>query len=560
MLNNMTIATRLVLIVAASVVGMIAIMFVSLLMIRSELMHDRQTSTRNIVDSAASVVQGYIEKDKSGEMSASRAQVFAKNSLRPIRFAEDDYIFIVDMDGTFVMHPTEPALERTDGKQQVDKTGRSFVADILQAAKKDGHGFITYWRPKPGTDEPVEKLAYIVVIPEWGWVLCASVYMDSVYNTFWLDAAILGGIVVVILLVVVGLSVVIRSSIAKPLNGLSQNMDRLSHGDSSITIEYTDSKSEIGAFARSLEVFRENAIERARMQERERQDELARGERAVRIESLCSTFDTSIHRLLATVSTSVQDLNQASQTLSSGAQETSAQSAAVATASEEASTNVQTVAAATEELYASVNEISRQVQNSSAIAAQAVQQAEATNRSMAGLTQAVGRIGEVVSLINDVANQTNLLALNATIEAARAGEAGKGFAVVANEVKSLANQTSRATDEIGQQISAVQQETSGAVDAIHAIVGTIEQISHIAAGIAAAVEEQGAATQEISRNVQEAAHGTDEVSRNIQGVSLAATHVGSAAGQVHGAAQELNREAVGLRQTVEEFLNGIRSA
>ncbi|WP_380221374.1 methyl-accepting chemotaxis protein [Insolitispirillum peregrinum] len=556
----MTIATRLVLIVAASVVGMIAIMLVSLLMIRSELMHDRQTSTRNIVDSAASVVQGYIEKDKSGEMSASRAQVFAKNSLRPIRFAEDDYIFIVDMDGTFVMHPTEPALERTDGKLQLDKTGRSFVAEILQAAKKDGHGFVTYWRPKPGTDEPVEKLAYIVVIPEWNWVLCASVYMDSVYNTFWLDAAILGGIVVVILLVVVGLSVVIRSSIAKPLSGLSQNMDRLSHGDTSITIEHTDSKSEIGAFARSLEVFRENAIERARMQERERQDELARGERAVRIESLCSTFDTSIHRLLATVSTSVQDLNQASQTLSSGAQETSAQSAAVATASEEASTNVQTVAAATEELYASVSEISRQVQNSSTIAAQAVQQAEATNRSMAGLTQAVGRIGEVVSLINDVANQTNLLALNATIEAARAGEAGKGFAVVANEVKSLANQTSRATDEIGQQISAVQQETSGAVDAIHAIVGTIEQISHIAAGIAAAVEEQGAATQEISRNVQEAAHGTDEVSRNIQGVSLAATHVGSAAGQVHGAAQELNREAVGLRQTVEEFLNGIRSA
>ncbi|MFC7453945.1 methyl-accepting chemotaxis protein [Insolitispirillum peregrinum] len=560
MLKSMTIATRLSLIVGAAIVGMMAVMLVSLMVLRSELLSDRKINTHNIIDTASSLLRSYDEKVKRGEITDQAAREAVLANLRAMRFGDDDYLYVLNSKGIFLMHPVKPELEGTDGSQIRDKEGKLFFAEMVEQARSKGEGFVDYWWPKPGSDEPVQKLSYVRAVPQWDWVVGTGIYIDDVDRIFWQDVLWLGGMVVVLLLVVAGVSALIQRSITVPLAVLTGNMERLSQGDTAITIEDTDGKSEIGAFARALEVFRANAIERVRMQEREHQEEQARVARTGKIESLCSSFASTMQRVLGTVATSVTQLNQASKNLSTGAQETSVQSAAVAAASEQASANVQTVAAATEELYASVNEISRQVQQSSAIAAQAVQQADNTDRSMEGLSVAVGRIGEVVNLINDVANQTNLLALNATIEAARAGEAGKGFAVVANEVKSLANQTSRATEEIAQQIGAVQQETRGAVEAIRAIAGTIEDISHIAAGIAAAVEEQGAATQEIARNVQEAAHGTDEVNRNIQGVSVAAGHVDEAAVQVHDAALHLNREAEDLRQTVEDFLGGIRAA
>jgi methyl-accepting chemotaxis protein len=254
------------------------------------------------------------------------------------------------------------------------------------------------------------------------------------------------------------------------------------------------------------------------------------------------------------VASAASEMEASAQSMTATAEETNRQSTAVAAASEQAATNVQTVASAAEELSASIREIQQQMTTSARIAQQAVEQVDKTDVTVTGLVQAADKIGEVVNLISDIASQTNLLALNATIEAARAGEAGKGFAVVASEVKNLANQTAKATEEIGQQIAAMQTATGESVQAIRGIGETIKQISEVTTTVASAVEEQGAATQEISRNVQQAAAGTQEVSSNITGVSQAATQTGTAAGQVLNAARELAQQGQQLNTEIDGFL------
>ena len=275
---------------------------------------------------------------------------------------------------------------------------------------------------------------------------------------------------------------------------------------------------------------------------------------------IADNFESNVLGVVNTVSSAATEMQSSAQALASTAEETTRQSSAVAAASEEAATNVQTVAVASEELASSIAEISRQVAQSSRIAAHAVAEAEKTNANVQGLADAAQKIGEVVSLINDIASQTNLLALNATIEAARAGDAGKGFAVVASEVKSLANTTARATEEIGDEIAGVQSATQSAVAAIKTFGERINELAAISTTIASAVEQQGAATKEISANVAQAASGTQEVNSNITGVNAAASETGQAAGQVLTAAGELAKQSNLLRTEVEKFLKEVRAA
>ncbi len=269
-------------------------------------------------------------------------------------------------------------------------------------------------------------------------------------------------------------------------------------------------------------------------------------------------FERDIQGVVSQVAAAATQMEASARTMAANAEETSMQSTTVAAAAEEATVNIQTVAAAAEELSSSIAEIGRQVSHSAAIASSAMDEATRTNDMVQSLAEAAGRIGQVVKLINDIASQTNLLALNATIEAARAGDAGKGFAVVANEVKSLANQTAKATDEIATQIAAVQNATRDAVGAIGGIASTIGQINDISGGIAAAVEEQGAATQEIARNVQQAAMGTQEVTGTIARVSAAAFETGNAARDVLGSAESLTRNSAILNEQVDKFVREIR--
>ncbi|HEX2116061.1 MAG TPA: HAMP domain-containing methyl-accepting chemotaxis protein [Alphaproteobacteria bacterium] len=348
--------------------------------------------------------------------------------------------------------------------------------------------------------------------------------------------------------------------IARPIVGMTQAMTALADGNKQIDVVGADRKDEIGAMAKAVLVFKENMVRSDALAAEQARERAAREERARRVESSAQRFDQSVSGVIRSVSAATTQLQGSAQTMSAAAEEASRQATAVASASDEASTNVQTVASAAEELSSSIDEIGRQVSQSARIAQAAVNDAEKTNHTVQGLADAAQRIGDVVKLINDIAAQTNLLALNATIEAARAGEAGKGFAVVAAEVKNLANQTAKATEEIGAQIAGIQASTKESVAAIQGIGSTIREINEIATSIASAVEEQGAATREIARNVQQAAAGTSEVSSNIAGVTKASSTTGQTAGEVLSAAQEMAKQAESLRGEVERFLAEVKAA
>ncbi|MDE2376930.1 methyl-accepting chemotaxis protein [Bradyrhizobium sp.] len=349
-------------------------------------------------------------------------------------------------------------------------------------------------------------------------------------------------------------------SIVPPILGMVSAMGRLAGGDHSVEIPAPDRHDEIGLMARAVIVFKENMIKAKELAAREAEALSQRMARATRVNELTQEFDSSITSVLRSVASASTELQATASQMSATAEETSTQATAVSAATEEASANVQTVAAASEQLASSVTEISRQVAQSAGIAQRAVEEAERTNVTVQGLLRDAGAISEVVKLINEIASQTNLLALNATIEAARAGEAGRGFAVVAAEVKNLAEQTARATDQIGAQVASIQASSGEVVTAIKGIGATIGQMNEIASGIAGAVEEQGSATQEIARNVQQAALGTTEISSNVSGVRQAASDTGAAAHQVFQASNELSQQSEMLRKEVELFLGNIKAA
>ncbi len=561
MLNRFSIGTRIQVIVLASLFGILVVAMASLIDLRTTMLEDRQTQIKQLVDSAASIVAVYHERAAKGEISDDDARRAALDTLRSVRYAGDNYLWVNSLDGVLLMHPFR---SREIGTSMLDLTDPNgvHIYERFVAAARDGGGFVHYAGRRPGAEGyNAPKIAYVKPFSPWGWGIGTGIYIDDVDTAFRHDALALGGIGAIVMMVVIGVTIVIARSVIGPLARLTRNMLSLARGDSTIDVGDAERRDEVGALAGAMITFRQNFREMETLRaEQEQAKRRSEDERCAMTRQLADTLDGKVARLVEAMAHKCHELRETAEIMTGIAAETSHQASTVAAASREASANVQTVATAATELSTSIDEIGRQMARSTVISTKAVAEAMVVNQSFAGLTDAAQKIGKVVDLITAIACQTNLLALNATIEAARAGEAGKGFAVVASEVKSLASQTANATDEIASQVTGIQTVAEETAAAIQSITRTIGQLNEIATIIAAAVEQQGAATGEISRNVEQAAVGTQKVSSTIAAVDSTAHRSGDAAHTVLTAATDLAQQAQRLRHDVQQFLTELRQA
>ena len=521
----------------------------------------RALKTRDLVTAAHGVLAHFESEERAGRMSRQGAQSAAAAALKAMRYAGQEYFFVIDMTPRMVMHPTRPELDGSDLAGRTDPTGKPLFRDMVATVRAAGEGFVPYQWPKPGAEQPADKISYVKGFAPWGWVIGSGVYADDTAaqmrpTMLALLAGLLGtgGLVG-------GVAFLIGRGISRPALALAEVMGALAAGDLSKDVPATRRGDEIGRMMDATRVFKDGLV-RARALEAETASAKAAAEAGRReaLRGMADGFDRAVGGIVGSVTSAATELQATAEAMAGMAADTAARSTAVAAAAEQTSANVGTVAAAAEELGASVGEIGRQVDGSAALARLADEEAVRTAAFVRQLAEATDRIGAVADLIAGIAGQTNLLALNATIEAARAGEAGRGFAVVAAEVKALAGQTERATAEIGGEIARIQDATAQAVIAIEGIGTRVHELNGVSASIAAAVEQQGAATREIVRNVAQAAAGTGEVTGNISGVAHAAENTGTAAGRVLGSASDLTRQSERLRAEVARFLETVRAA
>ncbi|MGA1856188.1 cache domain-containing protein [Azospirillum sp. 11R-A] len=526
---------------------------------RETMVEGYRNSIQAVVQTSLSIMKSYDARAAKGEFSREEAQTLAKGALRALRFFGNEYMFGYEFDGTNVFHGVRPDLEGTRKLADFkDSNGVLVIRGLIDSARS-GDGTLIYNFPKAGGTEPMPKLAYAAIYEPWGWMIGTGVYIDDVDAAF--RATLIKTLVVTLaaalLLGLFGFRLVSR--IGKGLDGIAHATDRIAKGDLAAQVAGADRADEVGALARSVETLRLSAIEAEDLRRRHAalEREAEEGRRAT-MRRLADEFESTVGALVHSVAESAGQLTHTSGEMSCGAEQTTRLMDGAARAAGTTSGNVQAVAGATEELAASIREIAQQIAESTTGSARAVEDVRRTYALIEQLDGVARRTVEVVDLIRSIAEQTNLLALNATIEAARAGEAGKGFAVVASEVKNLANQTAKATDDVQAQIAAMTDATSSVVEAMRGVGGAIETVNNVASSISAAIEEQGAATRDISQNVNEAAQGVSSVSDSLNLVCSHATATGQASAEVAAAARTVGERADRMLGEVSAFVARIR--
>jgi methyl-accepting chemotaxis protein len=552
-IGNLSLGKKMAFLLLISGIAMMTIAAIDASALHQRMLDDRIDKLRGVVSATVSIAASLETKVAAGEMTRPQAMERFHQDVRAIRFDGGvGYVSVADRTSkNVVMHGVNPKLE---GKPTISMA-------IIDSVASADEGVSSYMFPKPGQTEPLRKTTAIAKFAPWDVAIYAGAYTDDLDAAFVASLWKTGSITGVILLLTSLTAWLINRDLVKSFGSLRAAMERLATGDLATEIPGAGRRDEIGGTAATVLVFKARMIETERLRtEQESVKRQVEETQKAALKRLADGFESRIGGLVGTLSSRSAALEATARSLTGTADEGSQRASSVAAAAELASGGLQTVASASEELTASIAEIGRQVAQSSKITERAVDDARRTDTIVHALADGAQKIGTVVGLISDIAGQTNLLALNATIEAARAGEAGKGFAVVASEVKSLANQTGKATEEIGAQITQIQAATKEAVEAIGHIAATIGEVSTIATAIAAAVEQQGAATSEIARTVQQTAQAAMEVTSSIGGVTRAASETGSAAGLVLASASDLSKQAELLAGEAKTFVAGVRAA
>ncbi|WP_345772323.1 methyl-accepting chemotaxis protein [Azospirillum baldaniorum] len=545
----------------AASVACLAIAGAGLYLNQQRMHQDRVASLKALVDVGHSIAEKLEADAVAGKLTREEAQTRFKEMLLALKFQNGGYLFAYTYDNHGFAHPNAKVMGK-DASGLKDAKGVPILPNMVAIAKQGEGTYLYPWFVNnSGSSETEEKLSYVKGFEPWQIFVSTGVTINDLQAAFLSQMLTLLEVAAALALPAIVLIALVGQNVSTTITRLGRKMHALAGGDLSVAFPESERRDEIGAMGKAIQIFKENAEAKVRLEAE--QAELARRAEEDKRRSmltLAANFEGNVRGIVDTVAMATTEMHSSATSLSAAAEHSVQRITAVSAASEQASSNVQTVAAATEELSASIAEIGRQVAASTQVASQAVQEAERTSETIKGLVAAAHQIGQVVELINSIAGQTNLLALNATIEAARAGEAGKGFAVVASEVKALATQTARATEEIQGKVVEIQAATGGAQTAIEAIGKTIGQMNEIATTIASAIEEQNAATHNIAGNVIQAAKGTEEVSTNIVGVNQAATATGAAASQMLGASEGLARETERLRHEVTSFIASVRAA
>jgi len=562
LLHRLRIRSKFAILLGLSVLTVLLLFGASAEVIRSRMREDRVDKLRAAVEIARSAAETLEKQVVAGSLTREEAIERFRQQVRPFRFdGGTGYVLAYGMDGFTFLSPATPASE---GK--ISTTRDHFgnvVPTVLRNAALQGTegGTGSYWYPKPGQKEAIEKLIFARQFTPWNMIFASGAYVDDLDAEY--DALLLHfGLIAAGLLALTGLGAwMVSRDIAGSLHRLAKGMAQVSGGALDHGVPETDRADEVGEMARALAVLRENALAKRRMEaENARREEEVAAEKRASLDALAARLDSSVGQIVGHLSEAGEGLRGVAATMVQAAESARTGTSGAQRSAESAASNVNGVAAAVEEMTSTSAEIGRQVTEASGVIRAAVEDARRTDASVQGLAEAARQVGDVVQLIEQIAGQTNLLALNATIEAARAGESGKGFAVVASEVKSLAAQTARATEEIRSQIATIQEETAQAVERVRGIAGTVSSVDSIASAIAAAVEEQTAAMREIAQNVTEAAPRTGEVSRELERVAEAAGTTGSAAHQVQEAATGVTGQLTTLHQEVSGFLGSLRAA
>ncbi|HEX4365594.1 MAG TPA: methyl-accepting chemotaxis protein [Rhodopila sp.] len=561
MFSRLKLRTKLVVLLGLSVFAVVVSIGFAAGMLRDHLLQDRVDKLRAVTQSALGVARSLEAKVAAGGLTRDQAMAQLRETVHQMRYdGGTGYITVSADDGTVMIQPVDPSRE---GKHTTaaDSQGRPLNTLYDAALRNSDDGTVSYAFPKPGESQPQPKIAYVAAFRPWHVVFLSGAYindLDATFDSELLRLSLIGGLT---LLLTLGLGWLVNRDIGMMLGGLRDTMKRLAEGDLTVAIPGLDRTDELGGMAHAVGVFKDNAGRMVALQQEQQAERLrAVGERRQSLTSLADRFDKEVRGVVEAVAAAGGEMGAAARKVSGTAGAAVEQSGSALVEAEQATLNVQGVAAAIEEMAATGSEISRQVSRAATISRDAAEEGRRTNDKVAGLAAAAQKVGDVVKLIQDIAGQTNLLALNATIEAARAGDAGKGFAVVAGEVKSLANQTAKATDDIRAQIAAIQAESSSALAAIQGISQTVHGVEEIAAAISSTVDQQSSAILEVSGNIQQAAARTEQVASHLRRMSNGLGENGAAAAAVLTAADLLGHQATVLRREVDGFLGTVRAA